>query len=599
MSSPEKITTISGRLYYKIFIAGANKILENQELLNRINVFPVPDADTGTNLASTVRYIIDQAQPHESFQQTSSAIATAALTGARGNSGIIFAQFLYGLSLEAEDQDQISIENFARILKNSVKYVYEAIAEPVEGTMLTVIREWADFIYRHKNTIDDFINLFIKAYETAIHSLAETTNKLQALKIANVVDAGAKGFVLFLEGVIEGFRKRSAGNEIVVNSTQIDKQAIHSLHEGDFKYRYCCESLIKATQLDRNAIKASIKSMGDSLVVAGSETMARVHIHTDKPHVLFDKLREHGVTSFQKVDDMFKQNEVASQRKYKIALVTDSTCDLPVDIMEKYQIHMVPLNLHFGESQYLDKVTLKPDQFFDRIDREKDFPTTSQPAVVHFQNLYSLLSSHYDSIIAVHISEKFSGTLQNSRLAAEKIKKETGKEISILDSRNVSGSLGLLTLKVARAIEKGKSHSEIVEEFDRWRENTRIYVSVKNLKYMVRGGRVSSSRGFLAKMLNVKPIVSVDTEGNSTLFDKAFSQTGNMKKVLKHILKFLEDKKNPDYIILHAEGWDMAELYKKEMTKITGREPLAMMNISTAVGVSAGKGTAAVALIAE
>ncbi len=599
MAGTEKITTISGKLFYRIFLAGANKILENQELLNRINVFPVPDADTGTNLASTVRYIIDQAQPNESFTKTSNAIAVAALSGARGNSGIIFAQFLYGLSLEAGNEDRLSIESFAKVLKNSVRYVYEAIAEPVEGTMLTVIREWADFIYKQKNTIDDFFNLFISAYEIAMKALTETTEKLQVLKITDVVDAGAKGFVLFLEGIIEGFRKKNSAREIIVKATKIDTQAIHALKEDEFNYRYCCESLIKSDNLDQSALKNRIRELGDSLVVAGSKTMARIHIHTDKPHLLFERLREFGITSYQKVDDMLKQNEAASSRKFKIALVTDSTSDLPQEIIEKYQIHVVPLNVHFGQNQYLDKVTLTPGQFFDLIDKEENFPTTSQPSEQQFQNIYSLLATHYDSVIAVHISKQFSGTWQNSKRAAEKISKETGKKISVLDSMHVSGSLGLLTLRIANAIEKGMEHDKIVEQFPQWRQNTRIYVSVRNLKYMVRGGRVSSGRGLIAKILNVKPIVSMDDKGNSTLFDKAFSQRSNMKKVLRHISRFLEDKKLRNYIILHAEGHEMAELYKRKLKEMTGKNPVTIMNISTAIGVSAGKGTAAVALITE
>ena len=599
MAITEKITSISGKLYYRIFLAGANKILENQALLNKINVFPVPDADTGTNLASTLRSIIDHTQPHESFTVTSNAIAVAALNGARGNSGIIFAQFLYGVSVEAGDREQLSIESFAEVMKKAVKYVYEAIAEPVEGTMLTVIREWAEFIDSQKHLVDDFLHLFTKAFEIALTSLSQTTEKLKVLRLANVVDAGAKGFVLFLEGIIEGFRKNIAAEEIVVSAATIDTSHITSIQHEDFNFRYCSEALIKSSHLDLKEIKKTIHTMGDSLVIAGSDTMARVHIHTDVPHLLFEKLRKFGTLSFQKVDDMLKQNEAATERKWNIALVTDSTSDLPQEMIDKYQIHVVPLNIHFGENQYLDKLTLKPDQFFRLIESEKNFPTTSQPAETSFINLYSHLATHYDSIISVHISGKFSGTLQNSNRAAEKIRKETGKKIAILDSMHVSGSLGLLTLRIAHAIESGMSQDEIVDKFPKWRENTRIYVSVKNLKYMVRGGRVSASRGLIAKIMNVKPIISMDAEGGSSLFDKAFSQRSNMKKVMGHIRQFLENKELRNYIVLHAEGEETAGWYAEKISELTGREPLSVLNISPVIGLSAGKGTAAVALIAE
>src|SRR5512143_312079 len=135
---------LTGKGYYYAFLAGAKRILENQKELNRINVFPVPDADTGTNLASTVRAIIERVRPHRSFKITSAAIAAAALEGARGNSGVIFAQFLYGLSAEAQDAPEVSVAHFGQAVRRAVRYMDEAIAEPVEGTMITVIRKWAE-----------------------------------------------------------------------------------------------------------------------------------------------------------------------------------------------------------------------------------------------------------------------------------------------------------------------------------------------------------------------------------------------------------------------------------------------------------------------
>ena len=155
MTSQDKITVLGGKLYYHLFLSGANKILENQKALNKINVFPVPDADTGNNLASTFRSIIDNAIPDHSFKNTAGAIAIAALNGARGNSGVIFAQFLYGVSVESQNSEELTIDSFADAIKRSVSYIYEAVSNPVEGTMLTVIREWADFIYSQKGKIDD------------------------------------------------------------------------------------------------------------------------------------------------------------------------------------------------------------------------------------------------------------------------------------------------------------------------------------------------------------------------------------------------------------------------------------------------------------
>lgn len=599
MGSEEKITTLTGNLYFQIFVSGANKILENQKLLNKINVFPVPDADTGTNLASTLRAVIDNARPSDSYKVTANSIAVAALNGARGNSGVIFAQFLYGMSIEAGDHKHITIDDFVESIKRSVSYIYSAIAEPVEGTMLTVIREWADFIYTQRENFDDFKNLFKHSYEIALKSLSETTQKLKALSIANVVDAGAKGFVLFLEGIIEGFRKTLLHEEIIARHDEIDQSALGSIKHEEFNFRFCTEAMIHGKNINHQEVKSLVSTMGDSLVIAGSDKMVRLHIHTDEPHILLEKLRKFGKIHYQKADDMKKQQEAMYSRKWNIALVTDSTSDLSVELMEKYQVYMIPLNLHFGETQYLDKITLQPHQFYELAQNEKHSPSTSQPNETSFLNMYSHLASHYDSVISVHVSEKFSGTIRNARNAAERISKEFGKPITVVDSKSVSGSLGLLTLRIAQSIESGMSHDEIVQKCAEWSKNTKVYVSVKTLKYMIRGGRVSRTKGFIASLFNILPIISVTEEGKSELFDKAFSQKANMKKVMKHVTEFLKDKKVRDYIIMHAEDEQNADWFRKEMEALTGVPAVSVISISPVVGVNAGKGTVALSVMAE
>jgi len=599
MGSEEKITSLNGNLYFQIFVSGANKILENQKLLNKINVFPVPDADTGTNLASTLRAVIDNARPSDSYKTTANSIAIAALNGARGNSGVIFAQFLYGLSIEANEAIHITIDEFVESIKRSVSYIYSAIANPVEGTMLTVIREWADYIYSQKGQIDDFKKLFKFSYEIAQKSLSETTFKLKALTLANVVDAGAKGFVLFLEGIIEGFRKTVLHELIIARHDEIDQSSLGNIIHEESTFRFCTEAMIHGKGIDHNEVKSLISEMGDSLVIAGSDTMVRLHMHTDQPHILLEKLRKFGKIHYQKADDMKKQQDAMYSRKWKIALVTDSTSDLSEELMEKYQIYMVPLNIHFGETQYIDKITLRPEQFYTLVQTEKNYPSTSQPNESSFLNMYSHLASHYDSIISVHVSEKFSGTIRNSRNAAARISKELGKPISVIDSRSVSGSLGLVTLRIAQAIESGMNHDDIVAEAENWVKNTKVYVSVKTLKYMIRGGRVSRTKGFIASLFNILPIISVTEEGKTELFDKAFSQRANMRKVMNHTRKFLAGRKIHDYIIMHAEDEENATWFRKEMLELTGIEPASVVSISPVVGVNAGKGTVALAVMAE
>jgi len=595
-----KITKLNGKNLYFLFLAGSKKILENQMEINRINVFPVPDADTGTNLASTVRSIIDNIKPDYSYKATADNIATAALDGARGNSGIIFAQFLYGLSAETGNYQEITLQNFSESLKRSISYIYEAIANPVEGTMLTVIREWIEHIHHKKDEMECFKELLHESYKAAAKSLSETTEKLKVLAKANVVDAGAKGFVLFLEGIMEYLNKNNVKEVLELSQYVIaDEPHMEEISPDSLTFRYCTEALIKGEKLDKALLKKTASDFGDSIVVAGSDKQVRLHVHTDTPANLFEKLRHLGKLTYQKADDMFLQYQVAHERKYNIALVTDTTCDLPEELLEKYQIHQVPINIQVGESVYLDKLTLDPETFYTLSEEVSEIPTTSQPNEKSFVNLYSHLATHYDSVIAIHISEKFSGTWSSSSKAAKRVESELNRKISVIDSKTISGSLGLLVLRTAEAIEQGMKHDEILREVNDWIAKEKLYVSVKSLHNIVRSGRVSPLTGFIAKALNMKPIISVGDDGKAIMLDKAFSQEGNIRKVLKNIRRDISEGKLWNYMIVHALNPEGAEKLANTLREITGRSPRFIVAVCSALVLHAGIGTVAVGLVKE
>lgn len=595
----QPVLEIDGRYLYYTFLAGAQKILQNQIELNNINVFPVMDKDTGTNLASTIRSILDNTKPNRSFTKTADNIAEAAIIGARGNSGVIFAQFLYGLSIETKEKSSLTIKEFAEIVKKSVRYIYEAVSNPIEGTMLTVIRDWADFIYSKKDTVLDFKQLVIDSFVVLKTSLQQTKEKLKILQQHNVVDAGAKGFVVFIEGITELISNPNMRNLISETTQNISLVHTEELTLDSINHRFCTEALIKDIKLDNSEIQTILSNYGDSVVVAGAGKTTRIHVHTNKPAELFDELKDFGTITSQKVDDMIRQNEVITKRKWNIALVTDSTCDLSQDLIDFYQIHVVPLNVNFGENHYLDKVTITPHQFYDLLESSNEFPKTSQVNERAFTNLFSHLASHYDAIIAIHLTSQFSGTMQSAEKAAERISKEFDKPVYVFDSKNLSGALGLIVLRAAQAIEKGVSVDELISTIDGWIKKAKIYVSVKTLKYMVKGGRVSKQKGFISELLNVKPVVSMDEQGKSVLLRKTFSQKSNVKLVLKLIEQQMNKNKIKDYIVLHAHNESGAKNYSDKMKMLTGKDPISVVDISPVIGMNAGVGTTAVSIMFE
>jgi len=591
------LSQIDGRILYYAFKAGGNRILQHQAEINKINVFPVNDKDTGTNLASTVRAVLDNIQPQKSYKKTISSIADNALVGARGNSGIIFAQFLYGVSHETVEKGIVSVAEFIDSIRKSVPYMYEAVANPVDGTMISVIRDWSEYISEEHKHATDFRKFIVDSLSALNKSLNATKQKMKILQQNNVVDAGAKGFVVFIEGIID-FISRNNLREFVGQPDE----AIALVHdddhlEGDIKYRFCTEAILKDFKVSKTELQHFLLNNGDSVVVAGSESLCRIHVHNSQPAELFYKLKDVGTITFQKVDDMVRQNEASTNRKWNIALVTDSTCDLSQKLLDRYQVYMLPLNINFGDNHYLDKVTITPDHFYDLLETSTEFPKTSQINERSFVNLYSHLASHYDAIISVHLTSQFSGTYLSSVKAAQKITAEFNKPIYTIDSKTLSGSLGLLVLRVAQSIEAGLPIEEIVESVNKWRADAKIFVSVKDLRYMIKGGRVSKRKGFVANLLGINPIVSMDNDGKSILFGQTFSQKANINKVMKHIRKISADRTVWNYTVLHAHNLEGAEIYTRKMVELTGKRPVSVVDISPVIGMNAGNGTIAVSLL--
>jgi len=293
---------------------------------------------------------------------------------------------------------------------------------------------------------------------------------------------------------------------------------------------------------------------------------------------------------------MLKKYEASHNKKSKIALVTDSSCDLPQEMIDELQIQIIPINLSFGDTLFLDKVTITPDQFYTMLGTHKEHPKTSQPPLKSVQNLLSFLASHYESIIVINLSDKLSGIHKLCLSAASTVQI---KKIKVIDSKNISVTLGLIILRVAEAIRGGKSYEEILRLAEEWISKTKVLVDIKTIKYLVRSGRVSPMKGFLSKMLNLKPIISIDSEGKSTSFGKSFSRKNNMKKIIKTIKEMSEKSDIWNYAIVHAQNRERAELYVEKLQEAIHLDPAFILDVSPVIGVHTGIGTLGIGVMTQ
>jgi DegV family protein with EDD domain len=597
-SMPDDSSGLDGEQLYHAFYSGMLHVRERQDELNRINVFPVPDGDTGTNMVATLATALDSVRVSDSAGETLASFAEAALAAARGNSGVILAQFLVGLAESVDDARRMEKESLVSAVENAQRRTYEAVANPQEGTILSVIGAWAEALRRELGQSQSMCDLLARTLPPLRSSLERTREQLEALRRAGVVDAGASGFVEFVAGAASFIHSGIAPEQTAsTGSKPLTAGAPLRLHADGFRLRYCAEALVSGPGVDRHRLTEALAPLGDSLIVAGSEGRLHIHIHTDDPVRTFATLAAAGRVAQPKVDDMRSQDATVSERKYPIALVTDSACDLPRELIERYQIQVVPLHILSGESEYLDGLTIDPLRFFELAERSKRFPTSSQPPESTFARLFSQLAAHYDSIIAVHLSSRLSGTYQASARAAASL--ADGAKISIVDSRHVSASLGLIVLRAAEALASGGNHDEIVAETEAAVLKAEILVGVRTLRFMVRGGRVSPLGGVVANALNLKPIVSLDKSGDSILRGRPLSVRSNVKKMVETVARIHAETPLRCYAVVHGHDPEAGRRFASQLERELGFAALFVEEISSVVALNAGRGAVSVAVMRE
>jgi DegV family protein with EDD domain len=242
---------------------------------------------------------------------------------------------------------------------------------------------------------------------------------------------------------------------------------------------------------------------------------------------------------------------------------------------------------------------MQPEQFYRMLGKTPIYPTTSQPGFKEFLNRYNYLSTHYDSIIGIHMSNKMSGTWQNSLNAATQLVEQDSRKIDVLSSNTTTNALGLIVLRAARELEAGMTHDDVVAKLPNWARNTKLLVSASTMKYMVRSGRVTATQGFIGKLLGIKPIISINSEGYTESFGKPLTLKQSRQLIMNYLRKMLDGKQVWGYAISHADNPKIANFYAEEMEKLTGKKPEFIKHASPVLVTHVGIGVTAVSVMVE
>ncbi|MGG7057531.1 DAK2 domain-containing protein [Clostridium nigeriense] len=315
-----KYQTINGHDFYNMVVNASNRLLEESEYVNSLNVFPVPDGDTGTNMSATFKAAVKEIEGmnSDSIGDVSKKLAKGALMGARGNSGVILSQILRGISKGLEGKSSVDAIGFAIALKEGSNSAYKAVMRPTEGTILSVIRAAAEAaIDTDVKDIVDLIDVVVKAAKVM---LDKTPELLPALKKAKVVDSGGMGLYIILRGMHEALRDDIKAEIKDIKPSESKMQGAQGTEDIDIKFGYCTEFIILADASKADKFRDDITPMGDSQVVVGYEDVIKVHIHTNDPGAVLAKAVKLGELSKIKIDNMREEHRevLLSKEEYKL-----------------------------------------------------------------------------------------------------------------------------------------------------------------------------------------------------------------------------------------------------------------------------------------
>jgi DegV family protein with EDD domain len=578
--------------------AGARAVAREREALDRINVFPVADNDTGSNLTATLDRVARGVARlrSQSAADVARTAADEALMGARGNSGAIFAQFFEGFASGLGDARRAGAGLFARSVNSAAEMARGAMAFPQEGTILSVIRVWARSIEERSHAAADFADLLPGSLPAAEEALERTPDSLPQLRKAGVVDAGARGFVVFLKGVA-GSLGRGQAEAPAAAAGDVVEVHLREARES-ILFRFCTEVLVEGTGIDRDALRRAAAPLGDSLAVVGGATRIRLHIHVNRPEDVFEIVRRFGRVEETKVEDMRSQHVGRFAEKDRVSIVTDSACDLPDAALERHGVTVVPLRLMIGEETFLDRITITPAEFQRRLREGGVVPRTSQPPPADFREVYRALASHGSPVLGVHLSSGLSGTFNAARTAAASLRGEEGlAAIEAIDSKSVSVAQGLVVLEAAKAAADGKTLAEVEAIVRRASARARILATTPSLDFLVRGGRVRGVQGIVARALGILPIITVDAEGKAVRGGAARGFSRACRGLVAKALAGTRDVPAPTFGIAHFEAPELADQIAKELLS---RHPGAdhfVVEVAPALAAHVGPGAVAVGFL--
>ena len=578
---------IDAAKFREICKRGMEHLFQDRELLNKINVFPVADGDTGDNLVHTLKpvYMELDAINEARLDELAARLAGRMLMSAKGNSGVIFSQFFFGFAKALKGMETIGPADFSLALEKAVRGTYEAVADPREGTILTVLRHTAEEFKRLALNGEKYQVIFEKAIIKAKEILEKTRDILPQMRKAKVVDAGGLGFFLFFKGMAAAISGRTGGAEDAGRAAF--DQAPQAVDAPELAY--CAEWVMRSRQ-DREFFKELLKKHGDSLLIAGDADLLHLHLHTDGPDEVESELQRHGEIVSRKVDSLRRPSAPCAGAD--VALLIDSAVDIPEETEKALVIGVVPLQILLNDRYFRDRLEIGKEELYRRMRAEKDLVVkTSQPAPLDFKSAFEAALARRRQVLLLSLSSLLSGSHQNALAAVRLLPAGDQARIRVVDTQNVSAGSGLLLCRALRLLERGMDLDQTVAEVERVRGGVVSLGYVESLEYAVRGGRLPRAAGALTKLLGIRPLVAFE-KGKLVKKGALLSARRKERKVVRRFLKMLDLSRSYSLGIVYTDNPQAALRLEDELAKSALRISAMYQAVGAAVlGAHAGPGT--------
>jgi len=592
---PEKVVTEIGvEDFKKMMLAASKKIVIHQKEINKINVFPVADKDTGYNLAATLLGVEGtiSSKNYSDLRELTEDIKDAAMINARGNAGMICTGYFIEVLDRIKHLKSIDAFHLALAMERGIKAARSSIAEPVEGTILDVIKSAGEkaFEMARLKKEKNIIKILDEAYKVSEVALKETTEKLQVLKENNVVDAGALGFVKILEAWIENLKGIPIESKVEVTEPIIQPMAF-----GELKYRYeIVFRFKKEGEINSEKIREELSLLGDSLEAIESEDKIKVHIHTNQPDVIKEKFKDFPEIEFR-IEDM--QLQLKKIEKKPLGLIVDQIADLPFEFLEKYNIEEVSFTTRFPDGEIIKSKEEIYPKMREALKSGNPLPTTSAPSFKEFLSAYQRAFNKFEKILTITLSSKLSGTYSSARIARSIFKKPAKLNIFVFDCFTAEVAEGLIVIRAQELISQGKKMEEVVEELKQFSPRVSLLACIDDFRYVVQGGRYKLPKILLKPIallqkLGIRILITLK-DGEAKFLGIRFGK--DIADILANeIIKQKLDKKIR-VAIAHADNLAVAGKLKNELEKKAEAEVMFVSSVSPVVGTHTGPGALLVA----